>query len=602
MSDLIPPSLRKDLRKICIFGNLGSGKTDLALRLSQELQIPLCHLDRLIWTSKGELSDRRDFRSLHAQVVESYAWIIEGLCKPELEYPHQDIAESDTLMERARAADLVIFLDVPLLVCVGRMLRRRIDSILRPQPKSDLPDGRDYTFNVFIVNLARHFKARHLPEILSKVADVQNRGPKKLFVRIRHRSELAAALEKTASGGRPAIRPAESVFFRIWLRVRGVQRLIQAPLRAWSAFLWHFKRRSPDRRKEVLLFGSNDAALITLRAYRALLQDRDDLRFSFVTDRPFRHLFKVDPVTRIDGVENVSLLRTLTRPWDLILFAEHPSFRPLFSRIPQIFVSHGICNGKLQNGDSYGYGSRCLKPDGEPRYDKIMVAGASDVENANKVNPILGPRLRVVGDLMADELARVNARRGEVRRRFGIPDGRRAVVLFSTWGPDSLIGTSGRALLPELRRLAADYSFLVCYHPKIVFDPDPDGRFKEYLDGVRADPRLRLSALHEPWQEALAAADLAIGDYSSMSLYFATLCRPLIQTPFDLSEFIESSPVLELRRRSPVFDALRPLEEQIERALREFKPEGMAALARRLSVSGGGAGKRARAEVLSLLP
>jgi hypothetical protein len=157
------------------------------------MSVPVHHLDRLVWTSEGRLSERGAFRRRHADILESNAWIVEGLPIPELEFP-RDPSEEDTLQERLSAADLIVLLDAPCWVCLYRMLRRKILSVLRPRQPEDLPPGLDYTFNVYVVNLARRFKSRHLPAILARIEAARQASPQTRFLRLRRSEDLTAAL------------------------------------------------------------------------------------------------------------------------------------------------------------------------------------------------------------------------------------------------------------------------------------------------------------------------------------------------------------------------------------------------------------------------
>jgi adenylate kinase family enzyme len=68
----------RDLR-ILIIGNCGSGKTWLALKLSEALRIPICHMDQLIEPDDPSLKrDRKEVYADIMNVARGSPWIIEG--------------------------------------------------------------------------------------------------------------------------------------------------------------------------------------------------------------------------------------------------------------------------------------------------------------------------------------------------------------------------------------------------------------------------------------------------------------------------------------------------------------------------------------------
>ncbi len=104
------------IKRIIILGTTGSGKTTLAKKLSQALNIPHIELDAIHWQPNWEETEPLIFRSQLMQSLEQASWIIDGnytTTAKELIWPK---------------ADLIIWLDYPLPVVLYRLLKRTVHN------------------------------------------------------------------------------------------------------------------------------------------------------------------------------------------------------------------------------------------------------------------------------------------------------------------------------------------------------------------------------------------------------------------------------------------------------------------------------------------
>ncbi|MEI7493182.1 MAG: AAA family ATPase [Alphaproteobacteria bacterium] len=111
--------------KITIFGPPGSGKTTLAKKIGQQLELPIFHLDKFLWNKGWVLRPKQDFLADHHKLMNLDTWIIEGTSRA-------------TLDDRYPKSDLVIYLNPSRLVCLTRIFKRFILSETQP---SDKPNG-----------------------------------------------------------------------------------------------------------------------------------------------------------------------------------------------------------------------------------------------------------------------------------------------------------------------------------------------------------------------------------------------------------------------------------------------------------------------------
>ncbi|MFD0352376.1 CDP-glycerol glycerophosphotransferase family protein [Streptomyces sp. NPDC127110] len=123
-------------------------------------------------------------------------------------------------------------------------------------------------------------------------------------------------------------------------------------------------------------------------------------------------------------------------------------------------------------------------------------------------------------------------RAAEVRRRLGLPDGKRVVLYAPTWRDDQYYAPGKYRLdfrvdLDDARaRLGDDHVLLVRRHPNVV-DPVP-GAGDGFVYDVSAYPDMA---------ELYLIADLVVTDYSSVMFDFAVTGRPVIFFTYDFEHY-----------------------------------------------------------------
>lgn len=107
------------MNKIIVIGICGSGKTYLSNKLQEITNIPVYHLDAIFW-NKDKTFDRSRLNKRIREIIKTDNWIIDG---------HY----TKTMEERVNACDTIIYLDLPLSVCIAGINKR--SGI----PRTDLP-------------------------------------------------------------------------------------------------------------------------------------------------------------------------------------------------------------------------------------------------------------------------------------------------------------------------------------------------------------------------------------------------------------------------------------------------------------------------------
>ncbi len=115
------------VRKITIIGNVASGKTELARRLSKRLDIPVTHIDGVQFDQNLNIGDLDRTRTILKKVQEQEAWIIDGQ------------GPLDMFEKRFTQANLIIFIDLPIYLNFMLLTYRLLKNIF--SPRKELPVG-----------------------------------------------------------------------------------------------------------------------------------------------------------------------------------------------------------------------------------------------------------------------------------------------------------------------------------------------------------------------------------------------------------------------------------------------------------------------------
>lgn len=138
------------MRRVSIVGNSGSGKSTLARELGAATGLPVFHLDKLFWEPGWRKPDEADFRRRLDEVVASPEWIIDG-------------NYSRTMRPRLERSDTIVYFDLPRLLCMWSVVRRRLASRrgeIRQDLPADCPDKLDAAFFWWIWSYRRRSRQK----------------------------------------------------------------------------------------------------------------------------------------------------------------------------------------------------------------------------------------------------------------------------------------------------------------------------------------------------------------------------------------------------------------------------------------------------------
>ena len=145
------------LERIMIIGGCGCGKTTLSKKLSDKLNLPLIHLDRLYWRDYWKAVPDHEFDRQLLQELTNPRWIIDGNI-------------TRTIPLRLEYCDTVIYMDYSRIRCVYGVISRVIKNYgkSRPDMGGYCPERFDYAFLKSVWNFNKRNRAGYYEMLSSK--------------------------------------------------------------------------------------------------------------------------------------------------------------------------------------------------------------------------------------------------------------------------------------------------------------------------------------------------------------------------------------------------------------------------------------------------
>lgn len=320
------------------------------------------------------------------------------------------------------------------------------------------------------------------------------------------------------------------------------------------------------------------------------------VRVTFAHDDASAFSGDVPELLRTEGISPVPLPQLPRTGFDLALTAsENVDLGPISA--PVVVVPHGIgFHRYVPDSDSPGTRLSGVVPAGRLRGTDtwMTVSHPSQRDQLLAEHPEAAGRCVVVGDLAYDRMVASLPLRDLYRRALGVRPGRRLVVATSTWHTGSLI-ESWRDLPARLAgELPRDeYSVALILHPNVW---TRYGTYSVELWLARARAAgLMVMPPSGSWQALLIAADLIIGDHGSVTLYGASLDRPvLLAGDHAKAAVVPDTPPDELAATADRLIDGPPLAGQVAAAISAHRPGQFASLSGRMFARQGEAAEALR--------
>jgi len=171
------------LKRILVLGvSAGAGKSTFARKLGQELDIPVIYLDGFYFKSGWKETTPEEFEAKQLHAARGERWIIEG-------------NYSSTLTCREDRADTIIYLELPLALCLYRVVKRRIQfhGRTRPELGEGCPEKLDWKFLRYIVSTF----ARRRKSMRKQMAQYRQEG--RTAITLQYRREIEKFMKRVVS-------------------------------------------------------------------------------------------------------------------------------------------------------------------------------------------------------------------------------------------------------------------------------------------------------------------------------------------------------------------------------------------------------------------
>ncbi|MEH7346236.1 topology modulation protein [Bacillus sp. JJ1532] len=168
------------MKRIMVIGvSSGVGKSTFARRLGEVLDINVYHLDAFFWKPNWVQASIEEFSEAQQEIVNQDQWIIEGNYTP-------------TFGVRTERADTIIYLELPLHICLYRVLKRWIKNIGRTRPDmgKECKEKIDWDFIKFILTTYSPRKKK----MVERIQEFQARDSKTVIM-LKNKQEIKSFFE-----------------------------------------------------------------------------------------------------------------------------------------------------------------------------------------------------------------------------------------------------------------------------------------------------------------------------------------------------------------------------------------------------------------------
>jgi adenylate kinase family enzyme len=142
------------MQRVLVIGAGGAGKSTFAARLGQRTGLPVIHLDREYWQPGWIEPPREAWKATVTRLIAGERWILDGNFGGSMDL-------------RLRACDTVVYLDMPRLTCIRRVLMRRMHH--RGSARPDMTPGCNEKLSLDFLWWIWTYPARRRPAVFARL-------------------------------------------------------------------------------------------------------------------------------------------------------------------------------------------------------------------------------------------------------------------------------------------------------------------------------------------------------------------------------------------------------------------------------------------------
>ena len=137
------------MQRVLVIGSGGSGKSTVAAQLGELLNLEVHHLDKFFWSAGWVKPEPDEWIKTVTDLIERDSWVMDG-------------NYSGTLELRLRKCDTIVFLDLPRVLCLWRIVKRFLlyRNRNRPDVAEGCPEKLDFEFVSWVWNYPRRSRPK----------------------------------------------------------------------------------------------------------------------------------------------------------------------------------------------------------------------------------------------------------------------------------------------------------------------------------------------------------------------------------------------------------------------------------------------------------